>query len=184
VIHRLQRDSGTHCRRLHDFRELSHPCFGLGGADIHVSLCPLKNTSLLSAPWRARCGFDRGSMYVCEVASSEPGCTASKEMPGFWLLPIRMRTETKGEEGAGKGVQGIFADLPVLPLSYSKDGGQGRALKELPRRSIGLFRALITCTSDYLQNVGAVNIRGNTCKTCETRVSESGWRFSGSRGAL
>ena len=31
----------------------------------------------------------------CKVVGSELGCTASKQKPGFWLLHIRMRTETK-----------------------------------------------------------------------------------------
>jgi photosystem II stability/assembly factor-like uncharacterized protein len=34
-------------------------------------------------------------VYDCKVVGSELGCAASKEKPGFWLLQIRMRTETK-----------------------------------------------------------------------------------------
>jgi photosystem II stability/assembly factor-like uncharacterized protein len=35
------------------------------------------------------------SVYDCKVVGSELDCTASRERPGFWLLRIRMRTETK-----------------------------------------------------------------------------------------
>jgi hypothetical protein len=31
----------------------------------------------------------------CKIVGSELGCAASKEKPGFWLLHIRMKTETR-----------------------------------------------------------------------------------------
>jgi photosystem II stability/assembly factor-like uncharacterized protein len=34
-------------------------------------------------------------VYDCKVVSSELGCTASRESPGFWLLHIRMTPTTK-----------------------------------------------------------------------------------------
>lgn len=34
-------------------------------------------------------------VYDCQVSGSGLGCTASKDKPGFWLLHIRTRTETK-----------------------------------------------------------------------------------------
>ena len=34
-------------------------------------------------------------VYDCEIVASGLGCTASKDKPGFWLLHIQTRTETK-----------------------------------------------------------------------------------------
>ena len=34
-------------------------------------------------------------VYDCKIGSSELDCSASKEKPGFWLLHIKLRTETK-----------------------------------------------------------------------------------------
>jgi len=63
------------------------------------------------------------TLGIYSHAPNEARLNAQSDIIAAFFAPISLQKE---EEGVGKGVQAICADLPTLPLSDSKHGGQGR----------------------------------------------------------